>query len=195
MTRPSRRLLPARRPRCGPGQTADIDQNQTGGQAGSETSAVDPMPALTVLLGILFALAIPALIRELRRRQMLTAARSGDAAAAWLAVQDAAIDLGIDVPASETPRTLGTRLVQEHGAPAAEMSLLISSIERASYAPGGKHAFWQGDAIADAAVVVRGAMLASVDTPRRLLALLVPRSLIVRPGSVYAGSGGCCRTR
>ncbi len=179
----------------GPGQTADIDENQTGGEAGSGTTAVDPMPALTVLLGILFALAIPALLRELRRRQMLTASRSGDAAAAWLAVQDAAIDLGIDVPASETPRTLGTRLVQEHGAPAAEMSLLISSIERASYAPGGKHAFWQGDAIADAAVTVRGAMLASVDTPRRLLALLVPRSLIVRPGSVYAGSGATARTR
>ena len=67
---------------------------------------------------------------------MLAAARSGDAAAAWLAVQDAAIDLGIDVPASETPRTLGTRLVDEHGAPAAEMRLLISAIERASYAPG-----------------------------------------------------------
>ena len=126
---------------------------------------------------------------------MLASARSGDAAAAWLAVQDAAIDLGIDVPASETPRTLGTRLVEQHGAPAAEMSLLISAIERASYAPGGKHAFWQGDAIADAATTVRAAMLASVDTPRRLLALLVPRSLIVRPGSVYAGSGATARAR
>ncbi len=104
------------------------------------------------MLGILFALAIPAFVRELRRRQLLTSARAGDAAAAWLTVQDVAIDLGIDVPASETPRSLGTRLVEQHGAPAAEMSLLISAIERASYAPGGKHAFWQGDAIADAAV-------------------------------------------
>jgi hypothetical protein len=110
-------------------------------------------------------------------------------------VQDAAIDLGIEVPASETPRGLGTRLVAMHGAPAAEMSLLISSIERASYAPGGRHAFWQGDAIADAAVAVRADLLASVDTPHRLLALLVPRSLIVRPGSVYAGSGATARAR
>ncbi|SFS16222.1 Transglutaminase-like superfamily protein [Microbacterium sp. cf046] len=173
----------------------DPNLGQNGAEAGSSTGAVNPMPALTVALGILFALAIPALIRELRRRQMLTSARSGDAAAAWLAVQDAAIDLGIDVPASETPRTLGTRLVEFHGAPHAEMSLLISAIERASYAPGGKHAFWQGDAIADAAITVRGAMLAAVDTPRRLLALLVPRSLIVRPGSVYAGSGATTRAR
>jgi len=154
---------------------------------------VNPLPAVTVILGILLALAVPALFRELRRRQMLTSARSGDAAAAWLAVQDAAIDLGIDVPASETPRRLGTRLVERHGAPVAEMSLLIGAIERASYAPGGKHAFWQGDAIADAATTVRAAMLAAVDTPRRLLAIFVPRSLIVRPGSVYAGSGATTR--
>jgi transglutaminase-like putative cysteine protease len=171
----------------------------TAGENGSDATAtgttVNPLPALTVVLGILFALAIPGLLRELRRRQMITSARTGDAAAAWLAVQDAAIDLGIDVPASETPRGLGTRLVERHGAPAAEMSLLISAIERASYAPGGKHAFWQGDAIADAATTVRAALLASVDTPRRLLAIFVPRSLIVRPGSVYAGSGAPARAR
>ena len=111
-------------------------------------------------LGILFALAIPAFIRELRRRQMLASARSGDAAAAWLAVQDAAIDLGIDVPASETPRTLGTRLVEQHGAPAGRDEPARSARSSApSYAPGGKHAFWQGDAIADAATTVRAAML------------------------------------
>ncbi|WP_314508360.1 DUF3488 and transglutaminase-like domain-containing protein [uncultured Microbacterium sp.] len=189
---------PAPTSSASPGAGLDPDQADTeqgGGEAGATGTAVNPLPALTVMLGILFALAIPALLRELRRRQTLAAARSGDAAAAWLAVQDAAIDLGIDVPASETPRALGTRLVQEHGAPATEMSLLISAIERASYAPGGKHAFWQGDAIADAATTVRGALLAGVDTPRRVLAVLVPRSLIVRPGSLYAGSGTTARAR
>ncbi|MCR2763886.1 DUF3488 and transglutaminase-like domain-containing protein [Microbacterium sp. zg.B48] len=179
-----------------PGRTPDdLAADQTGGEAGSTANAINPLPALTVALGILFALAIPALIRELRRRQMIASARAGDAAAAWLVVQDTAIDLGIDVPASETPRNLGTRLVQAHGAPAAEMSQLISAIERASYAPGGKHAFWQGDAMANAAVTVSAAMVASLDVPRRLLALLVPRSLIVRPGSVYAGSGRTVRAR
>jgi transglutaminase-like putative cysteine protease len=173
----------------------ELDEEQNGAEAGAAGTSVNPLPALTVILGILLALSIPAFVRELRRRQMLVSARAGDAAAAWLAVQDAAIDLGIDVPASETPRTLGTRLVEQHGAPAAEMSLLISAIERASYAPGGKHAFWQGDALADSATTVRAAMLASADAPRRLLALLVPRSLIVRPGSVYAGSGVSVRAR
>ena len=173
----------------------DAEGGPNGAEAGATGATVNPLPAFAVVLGILFALAIPALIRELRRRQTLTSARDGDAAAAWLAVQDAAIDLGIDVPASETPRALGTRLVHDHGAPAAEMSLLISAIERASYAPGGKHAFWQGEAIADAATAVRAAMLAAEDTPRRVLALLVPRSLIIRPGSVYAGSGASVRAR
>ncbi len=173
----------------------DLEGAQNGGEAGSTASTVNLLPALGVTLGILLALAIPALIREVRRRQMVAAAHGGDAAAAWLMVQDAAIDLGIDVPASETPRTLGTRLVDEHGAPASEMGLLISAIERASYGPGGKHGFWQGAAIADAATTVAARMLASVDAPRRLLALLVPRSLIVRPGSAYAGSGAPVRAR
>lgn len=160
----------------------------------SATTTADPMPTIAVVLGILFALTIPALLRELRRRQMIATARTGDAATAWLIVQDAAIDLGIDVPASESPRALGLRLVAEHGAPHAEMSLLISAIERASYAPGGKHGFWQGEAVTDAATAVSRGMIGAVPPARRVLALLAPRSLVVRPGSVYAASGASVRS-
>lgn len=168
----------------GPGLSPeDRDGSPAVGEVGAASVAVNPLPALTLILGILFALMIPALIRELSRRQMLTAARRGDARAAWLTVQDAAIDLGIIVPASETARTFGNRLVQQHGAPAPEMSRLISAIEQASYAPTGKHAEVPAEAMADAAIAVRTALLASADSPRRLLARLVPRSLLVRPGS------------
>lgn len=167
----------------------------SGGQAGAEGGDASPVPTLAVVIGILFALASPAALREIRRRQALSAARAGDAAAAWIAVQDAAIDLGIGVPGSETPRSLGTRLVQDHGAPAAEMNLLVIAIERASYAPDGKHSFWQGDAIADAATLVRTELMSAVAAPRRILALIAPRSLIIRPGSVYAGSGATARAR
>ncbi|WP_375385625.1 transglutaminaseTgpA domain-containing protein [uncultured Microbacterium sp.] len=174
-----------------------VDPTQrTGDSAASSTSTgVDPMPAITAVLGILLALAIPGLIRELRRRQLLAAARAGDAAAAWTSVQDAAIDLGIPVPASESARALGTRLVEVHGAPAEPMTVLIGGIERASYAPGGRHGFWQGEGMADAATAVRAGLLASADRPRRLLAVVAPRSLIVRPGSAYAGSGSESGTR
>lgn len=178
----------------GPGLSPEErDGDQNAAEAGVTSAAVNPLPALTVVLGILFTLAIPALIRGLRRRQMLTAARGGVAAAAWMAVQDTAIDLGIDVPASETPRALGTRLVHEHAAPVAEMDQLVSAIERASYAPGGKHAPSQGHTMAVAAITIQAEMLRSVDGPRRLLALLVPRSLVVRPGSEYAGGGATAR--
>lgn len=186
-----------------PEASAPVDDSgltPDGGQNGPEigttdatVSGVNPLPTLSIVLGILFALAIPALIREIRRRQTLGAARTGDAAAAWLSVQDAAIDLGIDVRASESPRGLGTRLVELHGAPSAEMGVLISAIERASYAPGGKHSFWQGDAIAEAASAVRSGLFAAVDSRRRVRALIAPRSLVVRPGSVYAGSGAPAR--
>lgn len=167
----------------------DQAAQQNGSTTGTSSTSTNPLPVLSLVLGILLALCVPALLRELRRRRMLTSARDGDAAAAWGSVQEIAIDLGIDVPASETPRSLGTRLVDRHGAPRDEMMLLVGAIERASYAAGGAHSFWQGDAMANAAAAVRSSMLTGVDKPRRVLALFAPRSLIVRPGSVYAGSG------
>lgn len=170
----------------GPIDAGQGPNDPRGGAAGATTN---PLPAVTAVFGILLALAIPGIIRELRRRQLLAAARGGDAAAAWTSVQDAAIDLGIAVPASESARALGTRLVEEHGAPAEPMTVLIGGIERASYAPGGRHGFWQGAEMADAATAVRAGLLAAVDRPRRVLALIAPRSLVVRPGSAYAGSG------
>ncbi len=48
--------------------------------------------------------------------------------------------------------------------------------------------------MADAAISVRIGMLGSVGNSRRMAAILVPRSLIVRPGSVYAGSGATARS-
>ena len=151
--------------------------------------AVDALPAVTAVLAVLVVLAIPLLVRELRRRQQLSAARAGDAAAAWAVVQDTAIDLGIPSPVSESPRALGARLIAEAGAPADAMGVLIRAIERASYAPGGRHGFGQGEAMATAAGEVRAGLLAAAPPRRRLLALVVPRSLIIRPGSLYAGAG------
>lgn len=150
---------------------------------------VDAVPAVTAVLAVLVVLAIPLLVRELRRRQQLSAARAGDAAAAWAVVQDTAIDLGIPSPVSESPRALGARLIAEAGAPADAMGVLIRAIERASYAPGGRHGFGQGEATATAAGEVRAGLLAAAPPGRRLLALVVPRSLIIRPGSLYAGAG------
>ena len=108
-------------------------------------------------------------------------------------MQDTAIDLGVSVPSSESPRALGARLVARHGAPAAEMSRLVAAIERASYAPpggagdaGSMDAEASGATPFDDATQIRGAMLASVGARERVRAIVLPRSLVIRPGSAFA---------
>ncbi|HEY9309731.1 MAG TPA: DUF3488 and transglutaminase-like domain-containing protein [Microbacterium sp.] len=173
-----------------PGDQAQIDleEQRENAAGGASQNGLDPLPILGVVAAVIVLLSLPFLIRELRRRQQDAAARGGDAAAAWQSVQEAAIDVGIPVPASETPRAFARRLVEQHGAPASEMNTVVLAIERASYSRAGARSQWMGDAAADAAGSVRVALLASVPPSRRILALLAPRSLIIRPGSVYAGS-------
>ncbi|WP_349428255.1 DUF3488 and transglutaminase-like domain-containing protein [Microbacterium sp. LWS13-1.2] len=173
-----------------PGDQAQIDLEEQRENAAGDASqtGLDPLPILGVVAAVMVLLSLPFLIRELRRRTQDAAARGGDAAAAWQSVQEAAIDVGITVPASETPRAFARRLVEQHGAPASEMDTVVLAIERASYSRAGNRSQWMGDAAADAAGSVRVALLASVPPSRRILALLAPRSLIIRPGSVYAGS-------
>jgi len=157
-------------------------------QAGQTRSATAALPTVGIVLGILLALSVPALIRLALRRRLLGSTRRGDAAAAWRSVQDQALDLGIPVPASESPRLLGARLVADHGASPEAMGVLVGAIERASYAPGHRLDLSAGDAMADAATAVQASMLRAVATAPRMLAIIAPRSLFVRPGSVYAGS-------
>ncbi|WP_426321013.1 transglutaminase TgpA family protein [Microbacterium sp. E-13] len=168
-------------------QPGSQQQQANGGDAASATG-LDPVPLVGVVAAVLVVLALPFLIRELRRRQQDAAARGGDAAAAWQSVQEAAIDVGIAAPASETPRAFARRLIEEHGAPASEMNTLLLAIERASYSRAGTRSYWMGDAAADAAAAVRVALLGSVPPSRRILARVAPRSLVIRPGSVYAGT-------
>ena len=127
---------------------------------GSTVGTVNPLPTLSVLLGILALLAIPAIAREVRRRQLLTAARNGDSAAAWMTVQDAAIDVGIAVPSSESPRAFAARLAADYGASPQRLNMLVGAIERASYAPDRIAGYWHGDGVADAATAVRAEILA-----------------------------------
>lgn len=190
---------PAARPSDSESPTDPLDPNDPrddDGEAssGAEVGRVNPLPTVSAVVGILLLLAIPALVREIRRRQLLAASRSGDSAAAWLTVQDAAIDVGVAVPPSESPRAFATRLVTEHGAPDEAMDVLVRAIERASYAPARVAEYWHGDEVTDAAIAVRAAVLGAAPAARRALAVIAPRSLIVRPGSVYA-AGGAARAR
>jgi len=175
-----------------PSSTALINPQDQGGHndaaSGSTRESFNPLPALGAVLAILVLLAIPMLARELRNRQYATSARRGDAASAWRMVQDAAIDVSIAVPPSESPRTFASRLVRNHGAPSDPMDVLVSAIERASYAPNGGRHFGSAETVTDAAAAVRAGLLRNAPPSRRALAILAPRSLIIRPGSVYGGT-------
>ncbi|QKJ18753.1 transglutaminaseTgpA domain-containing protein [Microbacterium hominis] len=183
---------PTAGPTTGPTSTAtlspeQLEEQQAQGLGSGTDETTTAWPAIGAALAVLLVLSLPALLRELRRRRQLEQTRQGDVMAAWTLVQDAAVDLGIPVPASDSPRAFGSRLVGEYGAPAEAVSLLVESVERASYAPWGSQ-FWQGDAVAKAAEQVAAAVMAGESRARRLLALTVPRSLIIRPGSVYAAT-------
>ncbi|MGN8551335.1 UNVERIFIED_CONTAM: DUF3488 and transglutaminase-like domain-containing protein [Microbacterium sp. SLM126] len=160
---------------------------------GTPLTGTNPLPTLGVILLILLVLALPFLVREVRRRQLTASGRGGDAAAAWTIVQDAAIDVGISVPASESPRGFAQRLIDQHGVSPEDMETLVAAIERASYAPSGGRDYWLGDAATDAAIAVRAQLIAAAPVARRILAVIAPRSLIVRPGSVYAGGAPATR--
>lgn len=172
------------------------DTPQAGGQStGGGSGGVWPA-TLAVLLG-LAVLAAPAVTREVVRRRALAAADAGDEGAAWRFVQTTAIDLGIRVPPSESPRAFGARLIAV-GAPAEPMHALVGAIEHASYAPAGAVAAGRtrsGRSLASAAIAVRAGLGAAAPPARRTLALLAPRSLVVRPGTDAAGAGSRAAAR
>jgi transglutaminase-like putative cysteine protease len=144
-----------------------------------------------IVLVVAVLLALPGAVGVARRRRRV---RDGDAAASWLLVQETAIDLGIPAPASDSPRAFGARL-REAGAPSDDVARLVHAVERAAYAPAGAAerapagaAETSRDA-ADAAASVRSAVLAAAPPAHRMRALLMPRSLLVRPGTAAAGAG------
>lgn len=167
----------------------ELRDEATGATAGGSDSAPDLRPALTILLIALAIGAAPALTGAARRGILR---RRGTIGAAWALVQESAIDLGLAVPGAQSPRAFGARLVSA-GAPQEDVAALVRAIERASYAPAGADP-GGGDrpragsasphiAHADA---VRAGLLASHSSFERLRANLLPRSLVIRPGSAFA---------
>ncbi|WP_292710173.1 DUF3488 and transglutaminase-like domain-containing protein [Microbacterium sp. 67-17] len=139
-------------------------------------------------VGMLALLAAPGVVAELRRRRLLASAARGDAVAAWAVVRDTAADLGIRVAGSDTPRMLGDRLVRHHGVDADAMAVLVSAIERESYALAGAGTAPRprpGDGgtergtLAQAAREVRGQVMLAASPARRSIALVAPRSLVL----------------
>ncbi|MDY0827616.1 DUF3488 and transglutaminase-like domain-containing protein [Microbacterium sp. BG28] len=146
------------------------------------------IPAVWVTIAAILLLAAPALAHALRGRRRLLLGARGDASAAWLFVEEAAIDLGLPVPASASPRALAERLIAA-GAPAGDLRPLVDAIEHASYAPASTASSHDGSSLAAAASRVRRGLMDAAAAPRRILAVVAPRSLVIRPGTTAAGAG------
>lgn len=160
-----------------PDQTDALDESDSAG----ETTTVGAGPPIGFILAVIAVFALPGVWRAIRRRHRLIAAHTGDAAAAWAEASDSALDLGIGLPRGESPRVLGRRLVDEHGADAAAMAVLVAAIEQASYAPRGTAAERRsGEPLDDAVRAVRAGMVAATDRRTRWSSALVPRSLFGR---------------
>lgn len=172
-----------------PTDRPDTPDAPVAGAPGTGFSIGALWPGTGVTVGVIILLLLPALVRAVGRLGGRARARAGDAAAAWRAVQAEAIDLAIRVPASESPRAFGARLVQAHGAPADAVELLVAAIERASYAPPDDPDIppaRRGVAADGALAAVTAGMRAHASPLRRILAILAPRSLVIRPGSSSA---------
>lgn len=134
---------------------------------------IDRLPALLVIAALVLLGSLPAVIRLLRRRSRLRRAADGDALAAWLELDDTCRDLDIPLPATETIRARGARLVRRYRAPAVDVQLITDAAERAHYA---KAADSSGDLGRPLRRVLK-ALHAHDETRGQLVARLLPRSL------------------
>jgi transglutaminase-like putative cysteine protease len=153
------------------------EENLTpGAPTGGGDDFTGTLTAVGVLAGAVALLLVPAGIRLMRRRQRLRSVRTGSdpATAAWSETLDTARDLGIPIRSTETARVAAARIAE--GLPTeagAAVSRLRRSVEAESYAPDRVPPSPEDvNAVRSALSRLRGAR-------ERLLAFLVPRSLLL----------------
>jgi transglutaminase-like putative cysteine protease len=137
-----------------------------------EAAPTAPRTALTVGAALLVALGAPGVLRSLQRRRRLGA---DTAEPWWREVQATALDAGLSVPATGTPRGVA-EVVRPHADPD-DLRRVVTAVERARYARPGSDV---ADERQSARRVVdqlraRGGRL------QRLRARLLPPSLWRRP--------------
>lgn len=176
---------PGEEPSTAPSQADRGDvgsQDGAGVAATGRTSTAWIAPSLAGL-ALLLLLIVPSLVRVIRRQRRRAAARAGDPVAAWRAVQEEAVDLGIPASGAESPRAFAARLQADHGVDSDDIGLLRAAVERVSYA-GDAVDPSSGPALSAAVARIGSRLRAGVSPMRRIVARLFPRSLVVRPGAV-----------
>ena len=162
------------------GQTANRDRNQgaeTGAEASTSSRTAPRTFAVTGAI-VLLILAAPGVAREIRRRRRLS---SSSPVPLWRELEDVALDLGLDVPDTDTPRGFAARLADRPEVDPETLERLLHQVELARFArafPSGPDA----DSIRDA-MVLTDALRAGSQRADRWRARLLPRSLGPRPAT------------
>jgi len=171
-TAPQPTTTPTTAPTSGPDvERGQDDTSSTGSQA---LRQLDPTPVMLVTLGVLFVVLLPALLRLAVRTGRRTRARRGDALIAWRELRDTLVDLRLPISDAETVRMRGEELISR-GADAAAVRMLVSNVERESYARAGNGTADLSHALDQVSADLRR----SVDGRSRFAARLLPRSLFV----------------
>ena len=161
------------------GQTSARERNESTGTTSDSTSASGTAPRTVAVTGavVLLLMAAPGVLRELRRRHRL---RSRLPEHLWHEVEDVAIDLGLDVPGTDTPRGFAARLGERPGVDPDALERLLHRVELARFARASGPP--DPDVVRDAMSLTL-ALRACSPRPDRWRARLLPRSLGPRPAT------------
>ena len=155
-------------------QTTPNDRNQgvdtTSG--GSTSNGTAPRTVGVTGAVVLLILATPGVVRELRRRRRL---RTGSPDTVWRELEDVALDLGLEVPLTDTPRGFAGRLGEHPGVDPESLDRLLHRVELARFARDVDVARDAG-AVQDVVDLTR-ALRAGRPGSDRWRARLLPRSL------------------
>jgi transglutaminase-like putative cysteine protease len=166
-----------------PGTGPSIAPTEQPNVPGQDTGArwTDTLIGTSIALVLLVILAAPATIRVRRRSSRLngTGPAEQQVEAAWAEIRDTVLDYGGSWPEG-SPRAIGdemgNRLDDEESD---SMSRVATLVERSRYARSFDHGGAMSELPAMTSEIRRG-VAAPADWPRRLMALLLPRSLFRR---------------
>ena len=162
------------------GEASGRERNEGADTGSGASTSSRTAPRTFVVTGavVLLILAAPGVVRELRRRRRLGA---GSPVQQWRELEDVALDLGLDVPATDTPRGFADRLSGRPGVDPETLERLLHRVEVARFARASTSGPDAGTA--RDAVTLTDALRAGSPRADRWRARLLPRSLGPRPAT------------
>lgn len=153
---------------------------ETPGEGSTDASGLATvLLAVTIGLGVLLVLLLPAIVRALVRRRRLSRLDAGAplALTGWRELIDTADDLGMAVPDTATPREAAAALGSSH-----ELARVVAQLEREAFSPSRA----ASRNVTDVQMVLRQ-LRSRARWHDRLRAVLAPRSLATRLRSRLTG--------